>query len=169
MCADGTSAGRGSASRRRAGPGATPGGGPHDGTDRRVRQPRFVQVGIDAVDLTAVRSFWGAVLGYENDTRPMVTDILDPRQLNLPYFSQDLDASEQQRRAQRNRIHVDVFVPDDQAQARIDAGLAAGGRVVYDGDAPEWWTLADPEGNEVDIAVSIGREEISRAAASQPR
>lgn len=116
-----------------------------------------------------MRSFWGAVLGYENDTRPMVTDILDPRQLNLPYFSQDLDASEQQRRAQRNRIHVDVFVPDDQAQARIDAGLAAGGRVVYDGDAPEWWTLADPEGNEVDIAVSIGREEISRAAASQPR
>jgi 4a-hydroxytetrahydrobiopterin dehydratase len=26
------------------------------------------------------------------------------------------------------------------------------GRIVYDGHAPDWWTLADPEGNEVDIA-----------------
>ncbi|MET0577173.1 MAG: VOC family protein, partial [Ilumatobacteraceae bacterium] len=38
--------------------------------------------------------------------------------------------------------------------------LAAGGRVVYDAEAPEWWTLADPEGNEVDIAVTVGREEL---------
>jgi 4a-hydroxytetrahydrobiopterin dehydratase len=34
-------------------------------------------------------------------------------------------------------------------QARISAALAAGGRVVAD-RAPDWWTLADPEGNEVD-------------------
>ena len=32
------------------------------------------------------------------------------------------------------------------------AALAAGGRVVDDSNAPEWWTLADPEGNEVDLA-----------------
>ena len=61
---------------------------------------------------------------------------------------------------ENNRIHVDVFVPDDQAAARIESALTAGGRVVYDAEAPEWWTLADPEGNEVDIAVSVGREEI---------
>ena len=53
-----------------------------------------------------------------------------------------------------------MFVPDDQAAARIESALTAGGRVVYDAEAPEWWTLADPEGNEVDIAVSVGREEI---------
>lgn len=129
-----------------------------------VSRLRFVQVGIDAVDIAAVRGFWQAVLGYEEDPRSMVTDIVDPRQLSMPFFFQDMDASDEERRAQRNRIHVDVFVPDDQAQARIDAGLAAGGRVVYDGEAPEWWTLADPEGNEVDIAVSVGREEIWRAA-----
>jgi hypothetical protein len=72
-------------------------------------------------------------------------------------------ADDGDRRRQRNRIHVDVFVPDDQARSRIDAAVAAGGRIVYDGEAPEWWTLADPEGNEVDIAVSVGREELWRA------
>ena len=38
--------------------------------------------------------------------------------------------------------------------------LAAGGRVTHVAGAPAWWTLADPEGNEVCIAVSPGREEL---------
>jgi 4a-hydroxytetrahydrobiopterin dehydratase len=29
---------------------------------------------------------------------------------------------------------------------------------VSDAHAPEWWTLADAEGNEVDVATWIGRE-----------
>ena len=33
-------------------------------------------------------------------------------------------------------------------------------QVVFDAEAPQRWTLADPEGNEVDIAVAVGREEI---------
>jgi hypothetical protein len=105
------------------------------------------------------------LLGYEYDPRSEdgVTDIYDPRRLNVPIFFQHIDESEVARRKQRNRIHVDVYVPDDQAQARIDVALAGGGRVVYDDDAPEWWTLADPEGNEVDIAVIPGREEIWRS------
>jgi len=123
---------------------------------------RFVQIGIDAVDVPAVRAFWRAVLGYEYDQRPGVTDIYDPRRLNMPVFFQQMPASEEARRKQRNRIHVDVFVPDDQAQARIAGALAAGGRIAYDDEAPEWWTLSDPEGNEVDIAVSAGREELWR-------
>lgn len=116
-----------------------------------VRLPRFVQVVIDAVDIPAVREFWRAVLGYEEDPRAGVTDIVDPRQLTMPFVFQDLDGSDEARRAQRNRIHIDLFVPDDQAQARIDAGLAAGGRIVYADGSTKWSTLADAEGNEVDI------------------
>ena len=121
---------------------------------------RFVQIGIDAVDIPTVRAFWRAVLGYEYDPRSEfgVTDIYDPRRLNMPIFFQQMPESDEARRKQRNRIHVDVFVPDDQARARIAAALAAGGRVVHDG-APQGWTIADPEGNELDIAVSVGREE----------
>jgi len=92
------------------------------------------------------------VLGYELDTRPYVTDIFDPRHLAVPLFFQPMEADDSARRAQRNRTHVDVFVPDDHAATRVAAALAAGGRVVYDAEAPEWWTLADPEGNEVDVA-----------------
>ncbi|MET9020061.1 VOC family protein [Actinopolymorpha sp. NPDC004070] len=132
-----------------------------------TRRLRFVQIGIAVVDIPALRAFWKAVLGYEYDPRPGVTDIYDPRRLNPPIFFQQMSASEEARRAQRNRIHIDVYVPDDQAQARIDAALAAGGRVVYDDEAPEWWTLADPEGNEVDIAVVVGREELWAPARSE--
>lgn len=124
---------------------------------------RFVQLGIDAVDVATVRNFWRIVLGYEFDPRSHVTDIYDPRRLNMPFFFQEMSAAEEDRRAQRNRIHVDVFVPNDQAPERIDRALAAGGRIVYEAEAPEWWTVADPEGNEVDIAVSYGREELWQA------
>jgi hypothetical protein len=61
-------------------------------------------------------------------------------------------------RTGRNRIHIDVGVPHDQAEARVAAALAAGGSLVEDRFAPAWWTLADPEGNEVDLATWIGRD-----------
>jgi 4a-hydroxytetrahydrobiopterin dehydratase len=60
-------------------------------------------------------------------------------------------------RPQRNRMHIDVWVPHDQAEGRIAAAVAAGGRVVSDEHAPAWWTLADAEGNEADVATTRGR------------
>lgn len=123
--------------------------------------PRFVQVGIDAVDIPAVRTFWREVLGYEEDPRAGVSDLVDPRQLSTTLFLQDLDATEVDRRAQRNRIHVDLFLPDDQLAARLERALAAGGTVVRDA-GPIWWTVADPEGNEVDLTTAAGREEQAR-------
>ena len=102
------------------------------------------QIAIDAMVIPDVMPFWQAVLGYQH-----VADFLiDPRFEGPTFWFQQMDAA----RPQRNRIHIDLYVPQDQAQARIDAALAAGGRVVHDADAPEWWTLADPEGNEVDVA-----------------
>lgn len=120
---------------------------------------RFVQIGIDAADIEAVRAVWRAALGYVDDPRRDlgVTDIVDPLRVGPPVFFQDLDGDASQR-AQRNRTHVDLFVPHDQAERRIAAALAAGGRVVRDSEAPYWVTIADPEGNEIDIAVVSGRE-----------
>ena len=34
----------------------------------------------------------------------------------------------------------------------------AGGRLVSDKHAPSWWTLADAEGNEADVATWVGRD-----------
>jgi len=36
--------------------------------------------------------------------------------------------------------------------------IAAGGRLVTDEHAPSWWTLADPEGNEVDVTTWLERD-----------
>lgn len=122
------------------------------GLSADLTRPRFVQLGIDAVDVPAVRAFWASVLGYQHDPRTFVTDIYDPRRLNPVLFFQSMDASDTERRQHRNRVHIELFVPYDQAQARIDAAMAAGGRIVTE-DAPDRRTLADPEGNEVDIVA----------------
>lgn len=122
-------------------------------------QVRDFQLGFDALDVPAVREFWRVALGYVEDPRPGLTDLFDPRRLNPPVFFQPLD----EPRPQRNRLHVDLFVPHDEAEGRVRAAVAAGGRVVFDAWAPDWWTVADPEGNELDIAVTVGRAERERA------
>jgi 4a-hydroxytetrahydrobiopterin dehydratase len=49
-------------------------------------------------------------------------------------------------------------VPYEQAEARVAAALAAGGRIVRDEFAPARWTLADSAGNEADIATTMNRD-----------
>jgi len=107
---------------------------------------QHVQVAIDALVIPEVRPFWHAVLGYDEVGDD---DLLDPHRRLPSFWFQQMDAP----RTGRNRIHIDVYVPRDQAEARIAAALAAGGRIVSDANAPGWWTLADPEGNEVDLAI----------------
>ena len=55
-------------------------------------------------------------------------------------------------------IHIVVWVPYEQAEVRIAAVLAAGGRMARDEFAPSWWTLAEAAGNEVDVATTGGRD-----------
>ncbi len=111
---------------------------------------RFVQFGIDAIDIAAVRAFWQTVLGYDPDTREHVTDIYDPRWLNPVLFFQSMDTSEEDRRRQRNRITLELVVPHDQLQNRIETAVAAGGRIVRQ-DTPQRCTIADPENNELHL------------------
>jgi 4a-hydroxytetrahydrobiopterin dehydratase len=112
-----------------------------------------VQVSIDALVSPEVMPFWRAVLGYEYRGDSPEEDLVDPRGRGPSLWFQQMDAP----RPQRNRIHIDVWVPHDQAEARIAAALAAGGHLVSDENAPSWWTLADAEGNEVDVATTKGR------------
>lgn len=113
------------------------------------RMPRFTQLFLDAADVAAVRAFWIAALGYAHDRRAGVSDIHDPRRLNPVLVFQELDASETQRRQQRNRIHFELAVPSDLAQARLATTVAAGGRLLDESE--DRWRVADPEGNEMVI------------------
>jgi 4a-hydroxytetrahydrobiopterin dehydratase len=107
---------------------------------------QHVQVAIDALVIPDVRPFWHAILGYDEVED---ADLIDPERRLPSFWFQQMDAP----RKQRNRIHIDVYVPRDQAESRIAAALAAGGHIVNDSNAPGWWTLADSEGNEVDLAI----------------
>lgn len=111
---------------------------------------QVIQFAIDRLVPADVQPFWRAVLGYAEWGEE---DVVDPHRRGPSIWFQDLDAP----RPQRNRIHVDVCVPADIAQSRVDAAMAAGGRMVNDANAPQWWTLADAEGNEVDVATMYGR------------
>jgi hypothetical protein len=116
--------------------------------------PRFVQIFLDAADVDVVRAFWVAALGYTHDRRAGVTDIHDPRRLNPVLVFQELDASDAERRRQRNRIHVELAVPPDLAQTRLAAIVAAGGRLIDESE--DRWRFADPEGNEL-VTVTPSR------------
>ncbi|MDH6118491.1 4a-hydroxytetrahydrobiopterin dehydratase [Kitasatospora sp. GAS204A] len=107
-----------------------------------------VQVTVDALVLEDVVPFWRALLGYEfRGSSP--EDLVDPRWRNGPWYFQQMD----EPRPQRNRLHVDVWLPQDQAEARIAAAIAAGGRLVSAESAPSFWVLADPEGNEACVGT----------------
>jgi 4a-hydroxytetrahydrobiopterin dehydratase len=109
---------------------------------------------IGAVDIQKVMPFWQALMGYQKRADSPDEDLVDPRGRGPGIWFEQVEGP----RAVRNRMHVAVWVPYDQAEARVAAAIAAGGTIIYDKRAPAWWTLSDPEGNEADIATSMGRD-----------
>jgi 4a-hydroxytetrahydrobiopterin dehydratase len=120
------------------------------------RSVQMLEIAIDAIDIPAVRGFWKAVMGYADEpgghgpTDPLV----DPARQGPAIWFQQMDRP----RTQRNRIHLDLTVPHDEADARVQAALAAGGVLVSDAAARSFWILADTEGNEVCICTWQDRE-----------
>jgi 4a-hydroxytetrahydrobiopterin dehydratase len=123
------------------------------------RPVQMLEMAIDALDIAAIRPFWKAVLAYTDEPGHDGPEdpIVDPAgQLPCIWFQQ-MDAP----RPQRNRIHFDITVAHDEADARVRAGLEAGGRLVDDSFARSFWVLADAEGNEVCVCTWTDRDERS--------
>ena len=92
---------------------------------------QHTHVTIDALDLADVLPFWRALLGY----RQIGDDYLfDPSGRGPCFEFQPMDVA----RPQRSRMHIDIAVPHEQAEARISDALAAGGHLVSDAHAPMW-------------------------------
>jgi 4a-hydroxytetrahydrobiopterin dehydratase len=108
-----------------------------------------------APDIGEVMPFWRAVLGYEPRADSPDEDLVDPRDRAAAFW---FESMEEPRADGGGAIHIAVWVPPEQAEARVAAALAAGGRLVRDDYAPSWWTLADAAGNEADIATTQGRD-----------
>ena len=98
--------------------------------------------------------FWRAALGYEPRIDSPEEDLVDPRDRLPGLWFESMD---EPRPDGGGAIHVAVWMPYEQAEARVAAALAAGGHLVR-AYAPMWWTLADAAGNEVDISTVKGRD-----------
>jgi 4a-hydroxytetrahydrobiopterin dehydratase len=106
-------------------------------------------------DPAAIMPFWQAILGYEPRPDSPDEDLIDPRDRGPAFWFEPMD---EPRADGGGAIHLAVWVPPEQAVARVSAAMAAGGHLVRDTFAPAWWTLADAAGNEADVATTSGRD-----------
>jgi predicted enzyme related to lactoylglutathione lyase len=112
----------------------------------------FMFVTIDSVDPERLVRFWVEVLGTD------VGEVMDDGRYILLAGSDTLPVICFQRvpesKAGKNRLHLDLSVQDlDAASARI---AELGGSQAGEDQHLEqftWRTMADPEGNEFDIAA----------------
>jgi 4a-hydroxytetrahydrobiopterin dehydratase len=96
----------------------------------------------EAIDV----GFWRAVLGYAE----LADDnAVDPLGHGSTVWMQDLDPAKPLRHA----MHLDAAVAREQAEPRLAAALAAGGRIVHEFSDPPAWVLADRAGNRVCITA----------------
>jgi 4a-hydroxytetrahydrobiopterin dehydratase len=111
-----------------------------------------IELALDTADHSRIKGFWQALLGYA--ANPALDDEVRDADGRLPtLWFQGTEPHE----VPRQRFHLDVHVPHDQAEARIQAALAAGGLLVSDAEAPSFWVLADPDGNRACICTWQGR------------
>lgn len=122
--------------------------------------PTSVQVldlGLNTSDQARIKPFWQALLGAKSDAQDD-DELLDPVSgTNVMWFQESPETSTGPDSAEM-RFHADVVVAHDAAQARIEAAIAAGGRLVTDEYAPSFWVLADADGNQACICTELGRD-----------
>jgi len=105
-----------------------------------------------ATERQAIMPFWQCVLAYVPRPDNPDEDLVDRHERGAPFWFEEM---EELRAHGAGTIHVVVWVPWDIAESRVEAGLAAGGRLVRHDVEEGFWTLADPAGNEVDIATTV--------------
>lgn len=117
--------------------------------------PHTVQVlelALDSADHEEIKPFWAAVLGLQETDE---SDELVDKSGRLPtLWFQSTDPHE----PPRQRFHVDIRVPPEVAEARVQAALDAGGTLVSDERAPAFWVLADAQGNKACVTTWQGRQ-----------
>lgn len=124
-----------------------------------ARAVQSLEIGIDAMDIAAIRPFWRAVLAYADEpgNDGPEDQIVDPTGEGPVIWFQQMT----EPRPQRNRIHLDITVPHDEAEARLQAALTAGGALLSDTRARAFWVVADPEGNEARICTWQDRDRVA--------
>lgn len=115
-----------------------------------------LELGLDTDRAGEHAAYYAALLGGEVENEEPV----DPSgQVPTVFWQErgDQGGPELPARDLDQRWHFDVWVPADEGQARVDAAVAAGGRLVSDAAAPSYWVLEDSEGNRSCVCTVAGR------------
>lgn len=139
-----------------------------------------IQVTFDTADPHAQADFWAAVLGYEVENGPDISDFVDslvesgriqpeeriyrngrslfavaaaahdPSGTRPRLYFQKVPES----KVAKNRVHLDVLVGEENALAEVARVEALGARQLWvtDDRGAVTYTMQDPEGNEFCIA-----------------
>ena len=112
---------------------------------------QVVEIALDTWDPAEVKPFWRAVLAFDDSADDL--ELVDAVGSASTLWFQRTD----EHAEPRQRFHLDVRVPPEQAEARVAAALAAGGTLVSDERAPTFWVLADAQGNKACVTTWRGR------------
>jgi 4a-hydroxytetrahydrobiopterin dehydratase len=123
------------------------------GVEAAPRDVSTLELALDVPDAAEVRPFWAAVLGYDNDDK--WPEVFDPGGRNNTLWFQE--APEATGEVQQ-RFHLDIVVPREIAEERVQAAIDAGGTLVSTDAVPAYWVLADQHGNKVCVCTADGRE-----------
>ena len=123
------------------------------GVEAAPREVSTLELALDVPDAEAVKPFWAAVLDY--DAREKWSEVFDAGGRNNTLWFQEAPGATGEV---QQRFHLDIVVPRDVAEERLQAALDAGGTLVSDERAPAFWVLADAHGNQVCICTADGRE-----------
>ena len=118
------------------------------GLDADPGSVQRLELGLDTWARDEVKPFWQAVLAM-TDSAP--DELTDSEGDNPTIWFQEAAPDTDQR------WHIDLRVPPEVAQERIDAALAAGGTIVSTDEAPRFTVLADSQGNKICICTHVGR------------
>jgi 4a-hydroxytetrahydrobiopterin dehydratase len=105
-----------------------------------------IELALDTPDSGQIKPFWRAVMGYRDN--PEFEDEVRNDDADYPPIWFQASGAEEPRQ----RFHIDVHLPPEAMQERIDAAVAAGGQIVD--EAPTFIVLADADGNRVCVCRS---------------
>lgn len=110
---------------------------------------RTVEIAVDATDPAAISGAWADALGYDADAEG---NLFDPwRRGPAVWFQQTATPDP-------SRIHLDVQVEDDTADAVIAEAVEAGAVRLDERFRPSFTVLADADGNRICVCTNLGRD-----------
>jgi 4a-hydroxytetrahydrobiopterin dehydratase len=109
---------------------------------------RTVEIGVDTADVESVRDTWAALLKYKPHDG---SDLYDPWGRGPAVWFQKTDTPDP------SRLHLDVWVADETADAVLAETEKAGAKRLDDRFRPSFTVIGDADGNRFCVCTSLDR------------